>query len=140
MGSLNPALPVADDAVWIRVDDAGAPGAVRRAATALGARLGLTDHRVGELAIVGVELAGNLHKHADAGQVLLRSLRRGNDAGVELVAVDSGPGMADAALSGLDGHSTAGTLGADLAGRCGGGPAAGRRGPQPADGRRGGQR
>jgi anti-sigma regulatory factor (Ser/Thr protein kinase) len=111
MGSLNPALPVADDAVWIRVDDAGAPGAVRRAATALGARLGLTDQRVGELAIVGVELAGNLHKHADAGQVLLRSLRRGNDAGVELVAVDSGPGMADAAQSGLDGHSTAGTLG-----------------------------
>jgi anti-sigma regulatory factor (Ser/Thr protein kinase) len=114
VGPLTPALPVVDEAGWFRVDDSGAAGAVRRAAAALGSRLGLDDRRVGELAILGAELASNLHKHAEAGQVLLRSLRYGDDAGVGMVALDSGPGMADAALSRLDGHSTTGTLGIGL--------------------------
>ncbi|GAA1818809.1 SpoIIE family protein phosphatase [Planosporangium flavigriseum] len=108
------ALPVVADVAWFRVDDAGAAGTVRRAASALGARLGLSDERVGELAILAAELASNLYKHAEAGQVLLRSLRRGDDAGVGIVALDAGPGMANAELSRVDGHSTTGTLGIGL--------------------------
>ncbi|MGC9668577.1 SpoIIE family protein phosphatase [Planosporangium sp. 12N6] len=114
MGPLTPAVPVVDEAGWFRVDDAAAAGSVRRAAAALGTGLGLDERRVAELAILGAELASNLHKHARAGQVALRSMRYGDDAGVGLVAVDAGPGMADAALSRRDGHSTTGTLGIGL--------------------------
>jgi anti-sigma regulatory factor (Ser/Thr protein kinase) len=111
VGPLIPALPVVTDLGWTRVAEPGAAGAVRRAAAALGHQLGLTESRVGELAILAAELAGNLHKHAEDGQVLIRSLRLPDTAGVELVALDSGPGMADAVRSGRDGHSTTGTLG-----------------------------
>lgn len=114
MGPLSPEAPVVEDVAWFRVQDSGAAGAVRRAATGLGAQLGLAERRVDELALLVVELVTNLHKHADEGQVLLRSLRGATQAGVEVVAVDAGPGMADEALSRLDGHSTAGTLGIGL--------------------------
>lgn len=46
--------------------------------------------------------------------LLLRPVRVGDRAGVELVAIDSGPGMADLTVSSRDGHSTAGTLGIGL--------------------------
>jgi anti-sigma regulatory factor (Ser/Thr protein kinase) len=114
VGPLTPAVPVAVDVAWMRIDDAGAAGGVRRAAAALGAELGLTDNRVAELAILATEIATNLHRHADGGLVLLRSLRVPAAAGVELVALDSGPGMADALASRRDGHSTTGTLGIGL--------------------------
>jgi len=46
--------------------------------------------------------------------LLLRATRTEEHAGVELVAVDRGPGMVDVARSIGDGHSTAGTLGIGL--------------------------
>jgi anti-sigma regulatory factor (Ser/Thr protein kinase) len=63
-------------------------GALRRAVGALArSRSGI---RSGEAELVATELATNLVKHATAGgYVLYRPL----DAGIELVAVDSGPGM-----------------------------------------------
>jgi anti-sigma regulatory factor (Ser/Thr protein kinase) len=114
VGPLAQAVIAVDDAAWYSVDDAGTAGAVRRAATALGDRLGLPEQRQHELAILATELSTNLHRHAHAGQVLVRSMRRGNDAGVELVAFDSGPGMADPVASRVDGRSTAGSLGIGL--------------------------
>lgn len=114
MGPLTPAVPVVVDVAWMRVDDAGAAGAVRRAAGALGRELGLDDGRIAELAILATEVATNLHRHADDGRVLLRSLRLPSMAGVEIVAMDSGPGMADPPASRRDGHSTVGTLGIGL--------------------------
>ena len=61
------------------------------------------------------ELATNLVKHAGDGVVLLRAAApRRHSAGVELVAVDAGPGMRDLTPLFADGHSTAGTLGIGL--------------------------
>jgi anti-sigma regulatory factor (Ser/Thr protein kinase) len=107
-------VPLIADARWIRAEGPAAIGAVRRAAVELAGRLGLGPERQGELAILATELTTNLHKHAREGSVLLRSLRHGTDAGVQLVAVDAGPGMADIVASARDGHSTAGTLGIGL--------------------------
>jgi anti-sigma regulatory factor (Ser/Thr protein kinase) len=104
----------AEDLDWWPVSDAGTVGAVRRAATALGQELGLPERRGADLAIVAAELTSNLHKHAVDGVVHLRALRCAGDVGVELVAIDAGPGMADLNLSARDGHSTAGTLGIGL--------------------------
>ena len=105
-------------------DDATRVGAVRRAATALAAELGLAAHQVADLAIIATELSTNLVKHACEGMMHVRPVRDAEDAGVQLVSIDSGPGMADVKRSQVDGESTAGTLGiglgavARLADRC----------------------
>lgn len=109
------ASPVqSEDLGWFVVSDAGSVGMACRAATAAGEGIALPAPRLADLAIVATELASNLYKHAADGVVLLRAVRAAGDAGVELVATDSGPGMADLALSARDGHSTAGTLGIGL--------------------------
>ncbi|WP_420118983.1 ATP-binding protein, partial [Micromonospora sp.] len=105
---------VPDAGHWYRVESGSAASTVRRAAERLGGQLGLGENRVAELAIVAAELTSNLVKHAQEGVLLLRPVRTADAAGVELVAVDSGPGMADLTVSSRDGHSTTGTLGIGL--------------------------
>jgi anti-sigma regulatory factor (Ser/Thr protein kinase) len=111
--------PAVEELGWVPVDDAGAAGIARRVAVDCARRLGFSEQRAGEVAIVAAELAGNLHRHADGGVLSVRCLRSPGPTGtaiggVELVAVDSGPGMADLPFSAVDGHSTAGTLGIGL--------------------------
>jgi anti-sigma regulatory factor (Ser/Thr protein kinase) len=103
-----------EDLEWIAVEDGSAPGRVRRTATALARRLGFSEHRAGEVAIAATELATNLHRHAVAGTVLVRVRREADDAAVELVMTDAGPGVADLAAFAADGRSSAGTLGIGL--------------------------
>jgi anti-sigma regulatory factor (Ser/Thr protein kinase) len=68
-------------------------GALRRAVAAMAATAG--DVRPGHAELVATELATNLIRHAAAGgYVLLR--RAGN--GIELIAVDDGPGMPAASM------------------------------------------
>lgn len=105
---------VSDHGLWFRVENGSAASAVRRAAERLGRQLEIGEARTADLAIVAAELTSNLVKHAEDGVLLLRPVRRGGQAGVELVAIDSGPGMADLTVSSRDGHSTAGTLGIGL--------------------------
>ncbi|MFI9641211.1 SpoIIE family protein phosphatase [Micromonospora sp. NPDC051925] len=105
---------VPDAGHWYRVESGSAASAVRRAAERLGGQLGLGDNRVAELAIVAAELTSNLVKHAQEGVLLLRPVSTDDAAGVELIAIDSGPGMADLTVSSRDGHSTTGTLGIGL--------------------------
>src|SRR4051794_40629794 len=110
------AFPLAEDLAWFRHGDAGMPAAVRRATTALATRLGYAPARVEEIGIAVQEAATNVHRHADDGALVLRSIHAGEFGGIELVAVDSGPGIPDVAWASLDGNSTAGTLGIGLGG------------------------
>lgn len=103
-----------DTSSWLSAQDPGAAGALRRAATRIGESLGLPDSRIADLAIVASELGSNLYKHANDGAALVRAVRQDGEAGVEIVAIDRGPGMSDLASSSRDGHSTAGTLGIGL--------------------------
>ncbi|MEV4275977.1 ATP-binding SpoIIE family protein phosphatase [Actinoplanes xinjiangensis] len=103
-----------DGGVWFRVEEPGTASAVRRAAERLAAELDMPERRIADLSIVAAEAAGNLTKHADQGTILVRVVRSADRAGVELIAVDSGPGMADVGHAIGDGHSTAGTLGIGL--------------------------
>jgi anti-sigma regulatory factor (Ser/Thr protein kinase) len=105
---------VSDSGTWFRVEVTSAASAVRRAAERLAAQLNLGEQRTADLAIVAAELASNLVKHANEGLLLLRPVRADERAGVELIAIDAGPGMADLDRSATDGHSTAGTLGIGL--------------------------
>jgi anti-sigma regulatory factor (Ser/Thr protein kinase) len=102
---------------WIRVEDASTAATVRRTAERLALSVALGP-RAADLAIVVSELATNLAKHADEGLILLRPVRAEvggvSQAGVEVIAMDSGPGMADLPGAHQDGLSTAGTLGVGL--------------------------
>jgi anti-sigma regulatory factor (Ser/Thr protein kinase) len=115
-GGVVAALPegLLDAGVWFRVEAASTASSVRRAADRLAVELGMPERRVADLSIVVAEAAGNLAKHAEQGVLLLRPVRAEGQAGVELIAIDRGPGMADVARSAGDGHSTAGTLGIGL--------------------------
>ena len=101
--------------VWFRVEEASAACGVRRAAERLAVELGMPERRIADLAIVAAELASNLVKHADEGVAAgARRSATASQAGVEIIAIDSGPGMADVVRRVGDGHSTAGTLGIGL--------------------------
>src|SRR5262249_34865446 len=64
---------------------------------------------------IGVtELGTNIVKHARRGSVALRCLQVNGAAGIEVLAVDGGPGMGNVAESLRDGHSTAGSPGTGL--------------------------
>jgi len=103
-----------DGGAWFRVEAAATASAARRAAERIAAEVGLSERRTADLSIVVAEAAGNLVKHADQGTLLVRAVRTEQQAGVEIIAIDHGPGMADLAFSVGDGHSTAGTLGIGL--------------------------
>ena len=88
----------------------------RRLALWLASNLDFPEDRGGRAALVASELATNLHKHARKGELLFRRLRNadGDADGMEILALDKGPGIPDVALSRRDGYSTAGTLGHGL--------------------------
>jgi anti-sigma regulatory factor (Ser/Thr protein kinase) len=100
------------------VDDSSQVASVRRAALDLIRGIGFSEERAGQAALIVTELATNLAKHATRGEVLFRRLQRsgGTDSpeGIEIVAIDRGPGMADVFRARQDGYSTAGSLGHGL--------------------------
>lgn len=96
------------------ITEPSAIASVRRAGQTLGAQLGFNEQQNGELALLITEAATNIIKHAGEGEILLRSLYWSNTAGIEIIALDRGPGIDDVCLQMLDGNSTAGTYGIGL--------------------------
>lgn len=96
-----------------RVDDASQVGEARRAALAAADALGLSEERRAAAGVIATELAGNLAKHAREGRLLLVPVSSDAPA-LEVLAIDRGPGMADAERCLADGFSTAGTPGTGL--------------------------
>ncbi|MEU7822833.1 ATP-binding SpoIIE family protein phosphatase [Catellatospora sp. NPDC049111] len=111
MGALSSLTPTSS---WFRLDDASAVGAVRRFAVELAGSVDLGERKSADIAIIATELASNLVKHAEDGTLLVRPVRHDDTVGVEIVSIDSAPGMADLAAMYEDGRSTTGTLGIGL--------------------------
>jgi len=88
-------------------------GEARRIAVALARRVGFGEEAAGKAALIVTELANNLVKHAHGGELLLLSLEQDRTAGLEVQALDKGPGM-DLSRCLRDGYSTAGTPGTGL--------------------------
>lgn len=87
---------------------------VRRAGAALGKAQGFDEVRIGQLSIVITEAATNIVKHASEGHILLRPIFSRSMTGVEILAMDTGPGLADPIWQMRDGNSTAGSYGVGL--------------------------
>jgi serine/threonine-protein kinase RsbT len=62
------------------------------------------------------ELANNILSYAQTGKITIRILERKKGKGIEIVAEDNGPGMADIPAAMRDGFSTSGSLGVGLPG------------------------
>lgn len=85
----------------------------RRRTVGLASGLGYNETQAGRVAIVVTELAQNLLRHGGGGEILVDADRH-RPTGLEILALDRGPGMADVAACSRDGYSTGGTSGNGL--------------------------
>jgi anti-sigma regulatory factor (Ser/Thr protein kinase) len=80
----------------------------------LARRAGFDETDAGRVSLVATELATNLVKHAGGGSLLAEPFDDADGSGIELLALDKGPGMADVQRCFQDGYSTAGSPGTGL--------------------------
>ena len=102
-----------DELLVLPIEESSQSGEARRLGGAMARRNGFDESGAGKVAIVMTELSTNLVKHAIRGELLVRSLP-GAIAGLEILAIDHGPGMSDLRLALRDGTSTTGTPGTGL--------------------------
>jgi anti-sigma regulatory factor (Ser/Thr protein kinase) len=98
----------------IAVTESSQPSEARMATREAAELAGFKEEDAYRAGIVATELATNLVKHARDGEMLIRLVRAGAAAEVEVIAVDHGPGMSDPQRSMADGFSTSGTPGTGL--------------------------
>lgn len=87
----------------------------RRASCDLARTLGFNETVIGEVAIAVTEAGTNITKYAGSGEILLRkAIRHDGAAGIEILALDKGPGIPQLSRAMQDGQSTAGSYGIGL--------------------------
>jgi anti-sigma regulatory factor (Ser/Thr protein kinase) len=89
-------------------------GEARRLCATLCSQLSLDETCAGRAAIVATELATNMVKHANGGRLLLQPVACEDLRGLELLALDTGPGMGEPARGLRNGYSTSGSPGIGL--------------------------
>jgi anti-sigma regulatory factor (Ser/Thr protein kinase) len=94
------------------VQDGTAVGSARRAAVALAEASGAPEAVTARVALVATELATNLVRHGGGGTLIVQ--RSADEPGLELVALDRGPGISRLEEALRDGFSTGGTPGTGL--------------------------
>ena len=105
----------------VRISESSAVGEARRVAMGMGESLGFHSVKTGEVGIIVTELANNLWRHAGEGEIVLRTILSPGQLpasprikGIEILAIDKGPGMADLEKCSRDGYSTGGSAGIGL--------------------------
>ncbi|MDT0379269.1 SpoIIE family protein phosphatase [Streptomyces sp. DSM 42041] len=98
--------------VEVRIDHYSAVHLAASRAREIAVRCGLTGPLPDQAGAVASELASNLDKHAVDGVVYLQPVP--GVPGLEILAADRGPGMAELARCLSDGYTTTGTLGTGL--------------------------
>lgn len=96
--------------------DQASVSVARETVRACGASVGLDRTLIESVVVAASELVHNQLRHARRGQFAVRAVKRGAVPGIEIVAADQGPGIADPALA-LQGPGPSGaSLGAGLSG------------------------
>jgi len=101
--------PVGSSAA-MAVADPSQVAEVRRAVAEMCRSVGLDQNEEGRAGIVATEAATNVVKHGRGGEVVLSPLQRGEAVGIEVLALDRGPGIPEA-VARAGARSTVGTRG-----------------------------
>ncbi len=96
--------------VWHRTD----AGEAQQMAKTMAKALNFDDKACEEIAIAVSELAANLLDHAQGGTIVLTPLAQGDRSGLQVEAVDTGPGIEDVEQAMKDGFTTSDGLGFGL--------------------------
>jgi anti-sigma regulatory factor (Ser/Thr protein kinase) len=100
--------------IAVSVQDQSQVAEARRRAVAAAEQHGFSSEDTGRAALVATELSTNLLKHGRGGELLIGGFADHGAGGVELIALDKGPGMANVNACLEDGYSSAGTAGKGL--------------------------
>lgn len=89
-------------------------GAARRTIGKICTDLHASDSFSGKASLVATELGRNIVVHGGGGELVFGTFSNGTETGIEIIAIDRGPGMRNVAECLRDGYSTAGTPGTGL--------------------------
>jgi len=95
----------------ITVTEESQVGVARRYVAEICARLSTDEVFSGKAAIVVTEMARNVVRHGKGGEIIVRQILTPAASGLELLALDQGPGLRNVVECLRDGFSTAGTTG-----------------------------
>jgi anti-sigma regulatory factor (Ser/Thr protein kinase) len=98
----------------VAVADPTQVAVARRVASELAGSHGFDESNVGRVALITTEIVTNLLKHATRGELVIGRYDDGSGAGIELIGLDKGEGIANVVRSLEDGYSTAGSPGTGL--------------------------
>lgn len=98
----------------IAITDRSSVGEARRVSIAVAQRLGFEEGRRSDIGIVATEAATNILMHAATGELLICPFSHGNAAWLDIMALDSGPGIRNVDRAMEDGFSSTGTAGQGL--------------------------
>ena len=79
-------------------------------------QVGFKDYQANMIASAVSELARNIEKYARRGEIVLRTVSQSYSTGIEIIARDEGPGIANPEEAMKDHYSSSGTLGLGLPG------------------------
>jgi anti-sigma regulatory factor (Ser/Thr protein kinase) len=100
--------------ISLPINEESQVGEARRLAVTLSIELGFDEIAQGKIALIATEATKNLLKHASNGELILQSLPTWEGIGIEMIALDSAPGIQDVNQCLQDGFSTTGTAGTGL--------------------------
>ncbi len=86
------------------------------AAKKFSVQVGFKDYQASMIASAVSELARNIEKYARRGEIVLRRVSQSYATGIEIIAQDEGPGIANPEEAMKDHYSSSGTLGLGLPG------------------------
>ena len=114
----NESFVITDESVGeqvnVQVSESSQVADARRRVTALAVQGGFNEADAGVCAVIASEMGTNLVKHSKGGELFLRALSHTSTRGIEILALDRGPGMGNLARALRDGHSTSGSSGTGL--------------------------
>jgi anti-sigma regulatory factor (Ser/Thr protein kinase) len=100
--------------ISIAIKDVSQTAEARREAVAIAGRNGFNEADIGRVALIATELGTNLVKHGRGGELLVGTFADDEGNGIELLAIDQGPGIGNVEQCLRDGYSSAGTAGNGL--------------------------
>jgi anti-sigma regulatory factor (Ser/Thr protein kinase) len=100
--------------ILVEIMESSQVGETRRLGQKLAVACGLDSVDEGRVSLIITEAATNIVRYGTSGLMILQICKTQDLMGVEILALDRGPGMRDVASCLVDGYSTGGTQGSGL--------------------------